>query len=307
MKVLILGTDEFVGKNVYKKIKDNKKIKSIPLSKKLGVSLLDFSTLRDYLKKITPDVIINSEAHVGGIHYVSKYAADIFHDNVQMILNLYKAVKEASPHTKIINPMSNCSYPGDANIHKEKDWWKGEVHESVYAYGNAKRTVYVTSYCYKKQYGIKSINFLIPNFFGPEDETDPTKTHALGGMMIRMLQSHKQKLPEFEIWGTGKPIREWGFIEDIAEVLIQAISIKDDIATPVNIAQNKGYSIKKSAKLIAKTLGFKGKLVFNSDYQDGAPIKILDNKEFKKLFPNFKFTDHQKAIEKTVKYYKSVL
>ncbi|MBI2011704.1 NAD-dependent epimerase/dehydratase family protein [Candidatus Daviesbacteria bacterium] len=306
MKIAILDSDSFFGKNMLKILPKNS-YQIYPLSKEDNIDFLSFNSLKMVFKKIAPDVIFNFASHLGGIHYVSKYQADVVNDNMQMVLSFYKAVLASCPKAKVINPMSNCSYPGDANIHQESDWWMGEVHESVYAYGNAKRMQYVVSCCYKKQYGIKSLNFLVPNYFGPGDETDPTKVHALPGMIIRMIKAHREKASTFEIWGTGKPIREWGYIDDLINILIKGITLKEDLTYPVNIAQNKGYSIRESAKLIAKAIGYKGKLTFNTNYPDGAAIKVLDNRKFKSLFPNFKFTDHKKAIQETVKYYLSIL
>ena len=224
-----------------------------------------------------------------------------------MALNIYKALQEVNSHIRIINPLSKCSYPGDANIQYEPDWWNGEVHDSVFSYGNAKKTIYVISKNYSKQYGIKSINILFPNAFGPGDYSDPNKTHALNGMIIRMIKAQRNGDKEFEIWGTGKPIREWGYIQDIVNILVKGLAIENDLIYPVNMAQNKGFSIKESAEFIAEAIGFNGELVYNTKYQDGAPYKILDDKIFRSIFPDYKFFDHKKGIEETVKHYKDIL
>jgi len=79
------------------------------------------------------------------------------------------------------------------------------------------------------------------------------------------------------------------------------------LISPVNIAQNKGYSIKESAEFIAQAVGFEGKLIFNSKYADGAPIKVLDDEKFRSLFPDYEFYDHMKGIQETVQYYESNL
>lgn len=306
MKILILGGHGFMGKNLDESLKDTEH-DVFPLSKRDGLDLTDYNSTKKYFIDIKPEVIINCAAHVGSLHYVTNYAADVIHDNVQMALNIYEAIKEVCPDIRIINPLSNCSYPGDANIHFEPDWWKGEVHDSVFAYGNSKRMIYVLSYCYKIQYNMKSINFLVPNAYGPGDHTDPNKTHALNGMIIRMIKAHREKRSEFEIWGTGKPIREWGYVTDVVEILKRGIDILEDLIYPINIAQNNGYSIKESAELIARAIGFKGKLVFNTKYQDGAPKKVLDDRKFRQLFPDFKFTEHEEGIRNTVEYYQTVL
>ena len=125
-------------------------------------------------------------------------------------------------------------------------------------------------------------------------------------MIIRMLKSIKDGDNVFEIWGTGVPIREWIYSEDFANILIESFKIRESIIYPVNVAQNKGISIKETAEMIAEALNFKGKLVFNEEYKDGALTKIMDNKTFQKLMPDYRFKNYKKGIEETVKYYKSL-
>lgn len=306
MKVLVLGGHGFVGKSVSEDLKASEH-KTFALSRRDGLNLTDLNCTRKFFKEIRPDAIINCAAHVGSVHYVTAYAADVIYDNVQMTLNIYNALQEECPKTRVVNPLSNCSYPGYADIHYEPDWWQGEVHESVFSYGNYKRIAYVISKSYNNQYGISSANFLIPNTFGPGDYTDPNKVHALNGMIIRMIKAKRQGDKEFEIWGTGKPIREWGYIKDVVNILIQGLTIDHDLIYPINLAQNKGYSIKESAELICEAVGYDGKLVFNTKYQDGAPTKILDDRKFRMIFPDYVFYDHKKGIQETVKYYQSIL
>jgi GDP-L-fucose synthase len=305
-KILIMGGHGFIGKNLVARLR-NYDYELFPVSHRDGVDFKNYEAFFDKFKEVKPDIVVNLAAHGGSLHYVTEYAADVMHDNVLMALNLYKISSSLNPEVRIINPLSNCSYPGEADIHYEPDWWKGEVHDSVLSYGNSRKFIYVLSKCYKKQFGINSINFLVPNTFGPGDHTDPNKTHALNGMIIRMIEAQKKNQKEFEIWGTGKPIREWGYVDDVVNFLIEGLTTEEDLTYPVNIAQNKGYSIKESAEAIADALGFKGELAFNTKYQDGAPIKILDDRKFRKLFPNYKFFDHKEGIKKTVDYYKSAL
>ena len=306
MKIIVLGGHGFVGKSLVELL-ENTGHDVYPLSRRDGLDLMDLNCTRKIFSEIKPDAIINCAAHVGSVHYVTAYAADVIHDNVQMTLNIYKALQEICPGTRIVNPLSNCSYPGDANIHYEPDWWQGEVHDSVFSYGNYKRIVYVISSNYNKQHGMKTINFLIPNTFGPGDYTDPNKVHALNGMIIRMIKAKQQEDKQFEICGTGNPVREWAYIKDVANVLIKGLTINGDLIYPVNMAQNKGYSIKESAEFIAEAVGFEGNLVFNSKYQDGAPIKVLDDKKFRTIFRDYAFFNHGEGIKETVKYYKEVL
>ncbi|MBA7511057.1 GDP-L-colitose synthase [subsurface metagenome] len=304
--ILVTGATGFLGKAVCKKLIE-KNIEFSKTSLSLGCDLRNKEQVENLFSKAKPDFVLNCAAHVGSLHYVTTYAADVFYDNTQMALNIYNVAAKVGPDARIINPLANCSYPGDSDIQREIDWWVNEVHESVFSYGNAKRFIYVISKCYNKQNGLKSINFLIPNTFGPGDSTDPNKTHALNGIIIRMIKAERNGDAEFEVWGTGSPVREWAYIDDVVNIIIEGIYTKEDLIYPVNLAQNKGYSVKESAEMIADSVGFKGKLTFNADYQDGDPIKILDDKKFRQLFPEFQFFNHKKGIEETVKYYKSVL
>lgn len=306
MKILIPGGHGFVGKNVVELLKDSG-YEIFPLSRRDGFDLRDYNATKNFLEKIKPDVIINCAARVGSLHYVTEYAADVVNDNMEIILNLYRAAKNVCPQTKIINPVSNCSYPGDANIQRESEWWRGPVHKSVWSFGNTRRMWVVIAECYASQYNIKTINFIFPNAYGPGDYTDPNKTHALNGMIIRMLKAKKNELPEFEIWGTGKPTREWIYVKDMVKMLTDAIKIEGNQVYPVNVAQNKAYSIRETAEMIKELTGYGGRLVFNTTYQDGAPTKRLDDKLFRSKYPNFTFTDIYKGIKETINYYKKVL
>ncbi len=306
MKILVLGGHGFIGKSLVKAL-SNSSHEIFALSRRNGLDLTDFKLTQEVFQTVRPDVIFNCAAHVGGLHYVSAQHGTIVHDNLLMSLNLYKATQLACPSALIINPLSNCSYQGKAEIYIESQWLDKEVHQSVYSYGNAKRVLYMIARCYASEFGIKTHNFLVPNAFGPGDSTDPNKVHALNGMIIRMILAKMEGHTEFEIWGTGAPIREWIYVEDVAELFKQALTLNIDLTHPINLAQQQGYSIKESAQLIASSVGFKGELVFRTDYQDGAPKKIMDAQQFRQVFPSYNFTDHYEGICKTVEYYKSQL
>ena len=306
MKIIVLGGFGFIGKSVMTELQ-SRKYSPVALSRRNGFDLLDYENARKKLEEVKPDIVINCSAHVGGVHYVYQYASDVFHDNMQMVLNIYKMVTEVCPGARVINPIANCSYPGTANIHIESEWWDGPVHDSVLAFGNTRRMMYVVSKCYERQHNISSVNFLVPGCVGAGDYTDPNITHALAGMIIRMLQAQKEGKREFEVWGTGKPTREWVYVGDVAQMMCNAIDFKESQIEPVNFAQNRAYSIKETAEMIKELIGFDGKLVFNTSYQDGAPTKRLDNELFRRKYPDFVFTDLKIAVKEAIDYYKAVL
>ena len=306
MKILVLGGHGFLGSNLRFAL-ESRGYEVTAASRRDGLDLLDTGSVSRFLRNHAVDAIFNCAAHVGSIHYVMSHAAQVAHDNMQMALNLYREVSENAPHAHIVNPLSNCSYPGDADIQCEKEWWSGEVHHSVYAYGNSKRFIYVLSKCYQSQHAIRSTNLLVPNAFGVGDHLDTQRTHAVSGMIVRMLEAQGNGDPRFEVWGSGRPVREWGYIADVAEIMARCLEVDSDLTDPVNIAQNRGVSIRETAETIRDAIGYSGELWFNDTMEDGAPRKVLDDSRFSDFFPGFKFTDHAEAIRRTVDYYRAAL
>lgn len=304
-KVIVLGKNSFIGKAVAACLKNSGYLFE-SISGNGDTDLRDLKKAENVIKRLRPTDIINCISHVGGVHYIMKYSADVISDNTRTITNLYDSVLKYSPQAKIINHLSNCSYPGNANIHYEPDWEKGPVHETVLSYGSSRRIVYFFSKCFYQQYGIRSVNWLVANHYGPGDRKEPDQVHALNGIIIRMIKAQKSGAKTFEIWGTGKPLREWLYIDDLARILVESLNVSEQIY-PVNLAQNKGYSIKEIAKIAAELLGYDVKFIYNTKYPDGAPIKILDDHLFRQNRPDFKFTPLREGIKRTIVYYKSVL
>lgn len=304
-KILVLGGTGFLGKQVIKQL-SGEKYKLLSVSRKEGIDLKNLGQFVNTLTTFRPDVIINCAAHVGSVHYAIQYAGEMIYDNMLIELNLYKAVQTACPKAKIVNPISNCTYPGDADIHFEPDWQMGAVHDSVLPYASARRMVYALAESFRKQYNIKSVNWLIANAYGPGDYSDPNKVHALNGIIIRLIKSKKEKNKTFEIWGSGTPLREWVYIEDVAKILCYSIDNIEEQVYPLNLAQKKAYSILEIAKIAAEALDYNVEFVVNTKYADGAPIKILDDKMFREKYPSFGFTPLNEGINNTINYYRKI-
>lgn len=306
MRIVVAGGHGFVGANLVALL-GRKGHDVVALSRRDGFDLANLDSVLDFLTRHRPQMIYHCAAHVGSVQYVVKNAGRILSDNLRMAVNLYSAVATVDPTIRVVNPLSNCSYPGEANIYYEPDWLNGEPHYSVYAYGQSKRSTYFLARCHAEQFGVRSVNFLVPNTFGVGDHVDTSRTHALSGMICRMIAAEQAGEKRFEVWGTGQPVREWAVVDDVAEVMSKAIEMDDDLLYPVNIAQNRGISIKDSAYAIAAAVGYRGEIWFNTKYEDGAAIKIMDDRRFRAIFPNYRFVDHNEAIRRTVAYYREKL
>lgn len=305
-KVLVLGGTGFLGKHVVRMVGASGH-QAVALSRATGTDLLDYPAVARKMADLLPDVIVNCAAHVGSLHYVTTWAADVVSDNLQMLINLYKAAHATVPQARIINPISNCSYPGAADVHTEREWEHGPVHDSVLSYGTPRRMIYAIAESYRKQHGTRTINWLVSNAYGPGDHLDPNKVHALNGIIIRLIQARRRGDKEFVIWGSGKPLREWVYIEDVAKMLTASIQAQDEQVYPVNLAQHKAWSIAEIAQIAAEILGYPVEFVYDTSKPDGAPVKILDDKLFRSQWPEFAFTPLQAGIAHTIAYYERAL
>ncbi|MFC5269343.1 NAD-dependent epimerase/dehydratase family protein [Adhaeribacter terreus] len=307
MKIALLGGNGFAGRNIAEILTENN-IQYEATSLLMGTDLRDVSQAVAFLEKVQPDFIINCAAHVGSLNYVTEKAADVVSDNSRMILGMYEAAAKVCPKAIIINPIANCAYPATANTFLEDEWWNGHLHRSVLSYGVTRRLLWAVGECYLMQYGMKSIHLLVPNMYGPYDSTDPNKAHALNALISKFVKAENTSQPEIEIWGTGVAIREWLYAKDFARIVLQVIQNDElqNIESPLNIAQNSGLSVKELVEIIKNNFKYSGQIVWNHNKPDGAPKKVMDDTNFRQVFPDFEFTPFQDGINKTISYYQSV-
>jgi GDP-L-fucose synthase len=307
MKIIVLGGHGFLGTNMVEVFKHDF-TDVIPLSRRDGLDLRNYDITVEYFKNIQPDIIINSSANVGSLNYVTQEAAEVIDDNIRMLLNIFKAANKVVPNSILITPVANCSYPGNIEEYEESQFWNGKVHQSVTAYGNSRRIAITLSECYLMQYGYKSINLLVPNMYGPYDSTDPNKAHALNAIVSKIVKAKKELKEDVEIWGSGIAIREWLYVEDCAKIFNFIIKNRSytGLSEPINVAQNKGYSIRELVDIIVNESGYNGQITWNKNMPDGAPRKVMNDIRFRNTFPDYKFIEMSQAIKKTIDYYNSI-
>ncbi len=301
-KILILGGTGFIGSAISKSLKKNYNIKIFSRTK-FGDLRKELSLKKFLSKNKNFDYIINCAAHVGGLRYLARKSADITTDNILIYLNVYKNLIKLKKKPVVINLISNCFYPSKLKIQNEKNWQDGEMHDSVESFGIGKRVLVILSKNYDKQYNIKTLNLILPNAFGPGDHLDPERSHALNAIIVRMIKSKNDGDNTFEVWGSGRPKREWIYVEDVVRVMKLLLNKKIKNSLILNIGQNKAFSINEIAFTIKKILKYKCKIKNNRKYPDGAPLKQLSNFKFKKYFKNFKFTNFESAVSNTIKAY----
>jgi GDP-L-fucose synthase len=270
--VLVLGNSGFVGKAVTAELL-RRNITHLGASKSTGLDLRLAGGLSALIRTSGATTVINCAAHVGGIEYGLKNQEAIFSDNSRMTLNVLEEC--SAVNVRLINPISNCAYPGEATIFRESDFWDGAVHSSVYSYAQTRRFLVAGSAIYQKNTGLDALNIVFPNIYGPGDHLDPVRAHALGGIISRMVVAIQNGNKKFTVWGSGRPIREWMYISDAANALVNAIyaNASEHI---LNLGIGKGISISDLVDIVARHLNFHGQISFDESKPDGAPEKIME-------------------------------
>ncbi|MFC1571236.1 NAD-dependent epimerase/dehydratase family protein [Candidatus Margulisiibacteriota bacterium] len=298
--VLVAGGLGFLGANVVEEFKA-RDYKVEVCSRSTGVDIRNFDQINDCLAKLKPGIIINCAAHVGGIAYNAKCPVAIYEDNLLVGFNLLKAAVQNNVG-KFVNIMPNCTYPGTKDIYREGEWWDGPMHPTVLTYGMPRKALWVQSCSYCLEHGFKSIHLVLPNLYGPRDHFDIIRSHALGALVKKVVEAKLNNKPSVEIWGTGTPIREWMYVEDAAKGIVIATE-KYDQMDILNLACQKGYSIKEIAEAIRAEVKWSGEFVYQTDKPDGAPKKILDMTNMKKHLGWMPKTSLPEGIKKTIQWY----
>lgn len=301
---MVAGGNGFFGSHIVEKLKKIKCEISIPQTK----DGIDFRRREDcyaYLSVVKPDYVINCAANQGGIAYHVGRQADLFLDNLLMGSYLMLASQHVGVK-KFVNIVAGCSYPGylEKNEMNEDDYWNGWLHDSIFSYGFARKASTVYGLALKKQYNFNSIHLVMANMYGPGEHFNPEQSKALAALIKKIYEAKMKKLPTVEVWGTGRPLRDWLYVKDGAEGVLRAVSIYNDVS-PLNIATGVPVSVSKLAETIKKVVGYKGKFVYNTDKPDGALHKIFGIGKMKKVLRWTPPTTIEKGIAETISWFQN--
>lgn len=301
-KIVITGGNGFFGSHIADllKIVDCKIL--IPKTKD-GIDFRRYKDCISYLSKTKPDIVINCAANQGGIAYHIDKQADLFLDNMLMGMFIMQASQQVGVK-KLVNIVAGCSYPGyvESEEMNEDQYWNGELHESIFSFGFPRKATTVYGLALKKQFNFNSIHLIMANMFGPGEHFNPDQSKALAGLLKKIYEAKKNNLLTVEVWGTGKPTRDWLYVKDGAEAILRATTVYNDIE-PLNIATGVGISVAKLAETIKKVVGYKGKLVYNTKKPDGALHKTFGIKKMKSVLKWVPSTPIEKGIKATVEWF----
>ena len=301
-KILILGSTGFIGNALFNYLKNNTNQIIISTLNRNNYNLLNQNNMKKMIDDKKPDIIINCLGVVGGIQWGIKNKLKITLENNILTMNLLNAIK--SKKIYLINIIANCIYPHKYNFYRENIIFDGEIHPSVFAYGMSRRLLLSSSVTLSQNTKVSNTNIILANVYGPGDHFDEYRSHALGGLIKKFYLAKKNNDKYVEIWGTGKPKRDWIYIDDVANSILSLINNKNlKLPQNINIASSHCVSIKYLATKIKKIFNYKGKIYFNKNYPDGDPIKKFSTNIAKSKLKWKSLISLEEGLQKTIKYY----
>ena len=297
-KLLITGASGLVGSALQNIAIE--KYEVIPLTRK-DCNLTNFQDTKAIFNYIKPDYVIHTAAVVGGIGSNMNHPGKFFCDNIAINTNILESARLSNVE-KLISYLSTCVFPDDAPYPlNEKDIHNGPPHSSNAAYAHAKRMLDVQSKAYRSEYDCNFITLIPTNIYGPYDNFDLDNGHVLPSL-IQKFHLAQCKGQDMIVWGTGKPLREFVFSEDIAKISLNVLEKYNNLE-PLIISSGVEISIEEVVTIIADHFNYKGNIIFDESKPDGQYRKPSDTIKFLDYFPDFKFASIHDGLKHTIDWF----
>ena len=246
------------------------------------LDLTDRQATMTRIQEVSPDIVIDAAAKVGGIHANNTYPADFLSQNLQMQVNLMDAAHAAGVD-RLLFLGSSCIYPKFApQPIPESALLTGALEETNDAYGIAKIAGILHVQAMRRQHGHHWISAMPTNLYGPNDNYHPENSHVLAALIRKFHEAKTEGADTATIWGSGRPLREFLHVDDLASAVEFLLLNYDDPQT-INIGSGHEVSIQELGHTIAEVVGFDGDLVNDETKPDGTPRKMLDSSRLHSL------------------------
>ena len=248
-----------------------------------------------------PDAIVNLAARVGGVKGNTDFVSDFYFENTMINTNVLRVAHEHNVE-KVISFLSTCVYPDQVSFPlTEEQIHNGPPHKSNFGYAYAKRMAHVYSSALRQQFGRNYICAIPNNLYGPCDNFDLENGHVVPAIIRKIYEAkNNSKIPTF--WGSGSPLREFTYSEDIAEILLFLLE-EYDSAVPINIGNTKEISIRDLVNKISNILEYDGTIVWDSTKPEGQYRKPSSNQRLLDILPDPKYTDLDSGLRKTCDWF----
>ena len=306
-KIFVAGHRGMVGSAVVDNLKSKGHTNIITRTRQ-DLDLLNQKAVDTFFKSEKIDYVVLCAAKVGGILANNTYRADFIYDNLQIASNVIKASYDHNVD-KLINLGSSCIYPRDARIPiKEEYLLTGELESTNEPYAIAKIAALKMCESFYKQYGSDFYSIMPCNLYGPRDNFDLETSHVLPALINKIYCARESGAQSVEVWGSGKPLREFLFVDDLAEAVtyclenVSADKVYSQDISHLNCGSDDEVSILELAKIIKSCLSYQGDIAFDSSKPDGTFRKKMDNTRIKSMGFKQKY-DLKQGIEKTYSWF----
>lgn len=279
-KIYVAGHRGLVGSAIWRALEDAGYENLVGKSRQ-DLNLEKQEEVEEFFLSEKPEYVFLAAARVGGIHANNTYPAEFIYNNIQIQNNVID-VSYRHGVQKLLFLGSSCIYPKFATQPMDEDQLlSGKLEPTNEPYAIAKITGIITCQSYNRQYGTNFISVMPTNLYGPGDNYHPENSHVIPGLIRRFHEAKQSKQAEVVVWGTGKPLREFLYSDDLARACLYLmetydVSGRSDGGDIVNIGSGIEVSIRELAETIKDVVGFSGKLTFDTTKPDGTPRKLLD-------------------------------
>lgn len=280
-KIFVTGHKGLVGSAIVRALRRHG-FENIIVRDRKELDLLRQDEVDRFFKNERIEFVFHVAGKVGGILYNQKFQADFLYENLMIAATVIKAAFDSGTE-KLLYLGSSCIYPKLApQPLKEESLLTGPLEPTNEGYALAKITGLKLCEKYQEQYGRRFISGMPTNLYGPGDNFHPEHSHVIPGMMRRFHEAKLQGLKEVVIWGTGKPQREFLFVDDLAEAIIVLMKNYESPQT-INLGTGEDCSIRELAELMRDVTEFKGDIRYDTSKPDGTPRKVMDVSRIKSL------------------------
>ncbi|MDB3983817.1 GDP-L-fucose synthase [Acidimicrobiia bacterium] len=278
----MFGSKGLVGSSVVRRFQNSDIITEVVQSSRKDTDLFSLADTSKTIEAVNPDIIINAAAKVGGILANNTYRTEFIIENLKINLNILESCI-GNNTIKIINLGSSCIYPLNAdNPISEDSFMKGELEPTNSPYAMAKISAIEIGRSMNKQYGHQIVNLMPTNLYGPNDNFSENESHVIPGIMHKMHTAKINNDSIFKIWGSGKPLREFLYVDDLSSA-IEYLLVNNINTDLLNVGSGEEISILDLANKIKDVIGYEGSIELDHDKPDGNPRKLLDSSKINEL------------------------
>ncbi|MBA2225462.1 MAG: GDP-L-fucose synthase [Thermogemmata sp.] len=302
-RIVVTGGAGFLGRHVVARLR-RIGCEQIAIPRSHEYDLTREADIYRLLHKERPHLILHLAAKVGGIGANRKYPGTFLYQNLIMGAQLIEASRRLGVE-KFVMVGTICSYPKYTPVpFQESELWNGYPEETNAPYGLAKKMLLAQLQAYKQEFGFNGVNVLLVNLYGPGDNFDLESSHVIPALIRKCIEAQERGEKVLPVWGTGRPTREFLYVEDAAEALVRAAEVLDT-PEPVNIGSGQEISIAELARLIARKTGFTGEIRFDPSMPDGQPRRCLDVTRARQWLGFTARTSLEEGLEKTIAWYRA--